>query len=66
MALRASVPIIPMYIRPKTHWYDRRTVVIGKTVYPNKLCSKKMPSTADIEAITKVLAENLAKCKNAK
>lgn len=66
MALRASVPIIPMYIRPKKHWYDRRTVVIGETVYPNKLCSKKMPSTADIEAITKVLAENLAKCKNAK
>ena len=66
MALRASVPIIPMYIRPKKHWYDRRTVVIGETVYPNNLCSKKMPSTADIEAITKVLAENLAKCKNAK
>lgn len=66
MALRASVPIIPMYIRPKKHWYDRRTVVIGEKVYPNNLCSKKMPSTADIEAITKVLAENLAKCKNAK
>lgn len=66
MALRAGVPIIPMYIRPKTHWYDRRTVIIGETLYPSKLCSKKMPSTADIEAITKVLAENLAKCKNAK
>lgn len=66
MALRAGVPIIPMYIKPKTHWYDRITVVIGETVYPSKLCTKKMPSVADTENITKVLAENLARCKEAK
>jgi len=66
MALRAGVPIIPMYIKPKAHWYERRTVIIGETVYPSELCSKKMPSIADIENITAVLANNLASCKNSK
>lgn len=65
MALRAGTPIVPMYIRPKKHWYSRKVVVIGETIYPSEICPKKMPNTADIENITKILADGLAKCKNA-
>lgn len=30
MALRARTPIIPVYLRPKTHWWQRLVVVIGE------------------------------------
>lgn len=30
MALRAGTPIVPIYIRPKKHWWERLTVVIGE------------------------------------
>lgn len=66
IALMAGVPIIPMYIKPKAHWYDRQAVVIGETIYPSKLCTKKIPGIADTEAITKMLAEKLTDCKNGK
>lgn len=63
MALRAGVPIIPMYIVPKKHWYNRSTVIIGNEVNPKDYCTKKMPSTADIQNITDVLAAELNRCK---
>lgn len=62
IALQAGVPIVPMHICPKKHWYERQTVVVGETVYPSKLCAKKFPSTSDIENITKVLAEEMNRC----
>ena len=63
MALRAGVPIIPMHSAPKKHWYSRSTVIIGKTVNPKDYCTKKMPSTADIQTITDILAAELNRCK---
>lgn len=63
MALRAGVPIIPMHIAPKKHWYSRSTVIIGNEVNPKDYCAKKMPSTADIQNITDVLAKELNRCK---
>lgn len=63
MALKANVPIIPMHIRQRAHWYDRQTVVIGKAICPAEICKKKLPSTADIANITDILAKELARCK---
>ena len=63
MALRAGVPIVPMHIAPKKHWYNRSIVIIGKTINPKEYCTKKMPSTADIQNITNVLAAELNRCK---
>ena len=65
MAMKAGVPIVPMHIRPRTHWYERKTVVIGKTVDPRDYCQKKMPSTADIRLVTEALAEEMRRCKKA-
>jgi len=64
MALRANVPIIPMHIHAKKHWYSRQVVVIGKTINPSEYCQKKMPSTGDIKAISQALMEQLNLCKN--
>lgn len=63
LALQGGVPIVPMYIKPKKHWYERQVVVIGETIMPKALCTKKMPGTADIENITKVLADAMLQCK---
>lgn len=62
MALQAGVPIVPMYIAPMERWYKRRSVVIGEPIYPQALCSKKIPSTADIQKISDILAAEMNRC----
>ena len=66
MALRAGVPIIPMYICKRNHWYERLTVVIGKTIYPSQMITKKIPSTADIERISDALMQEMNRCSGKK
>lgn len=65
IALQAGVPIVPMHILPRSAWYKSRTVIIGNEINPQKFCTKKIPSTADINNITQALAEELDRCKNA-
>ena len=62
MALQAGVPIYPMHIYPREKWYKPRTVVIGDPIEPNKLCTRKIPSTADIQNISNILMEEMNKC----
>lgn len=63
IALQAGVPIVPMHIYPKKHWYSRRTVVIGKTIDPKEHFQKKFPSTADIDRVSQILLEEMNCCK---
>lgn len=63
MALQADVPIVPMHIIPKKKWYHRRRVVIGTTLYPKAMVTKKIPSTADINRITDALMEEMNRCR---
>lgn len=62
MALQAGVPIIPMYIKPRSKWYKAREVVIGDPIHPSELCTKKIPSTADIQKISDILAAEMNRC----
>lgn len=62
MALQAGVPIVPMYIKPQPKWYKGRDVVIGEPIYPSELCTKKIPSTADIQKISDILAAEINCC----
>lgn len=62
IALQAGVPIIPMHILPRKHWYSRRKVVIGKTIDPKAYIEKKFPSTADIDRVSRVLLEEMNRC----
>lgn len=62
MALQAEVPIYPMHVYPREKWYKPRVVVIGDPIYPNRLCSRKIPSTADINNISNILIEEMNKC----
>ena len=62
IALQAGVPIVPMYICPQKRWYQRRVVVIGETIEPQKHILKKFPSTEDIENISKMLMDEMNRC----
>ena len=62
IALQAGVPIIPMHIQPKKHWYSRRVVVIGEPIDPRKYIQKKFPSTADIQQVSELLMEQMNRC----
>lgn len=62
IALQAGVPIVPMHIRPREHWYSRRVVVIGQPLDPKTYIQKKFPSTADIDRVAQILAEEMNRC----
>lgn len=62
LALQANVPIIPMYIQPRKHWYQRWVVVIGQPILPRDYITKKIPSTGDIANLTKIVFEEMNRC----
>lgn len=62
MALQAGVPIVPMYIEPQKKWYKGRNVVIGEPIDPKAICTKKIPSTADIQNLSDILAAEINRC----
>ena len=62
IALQAGVPIVPMYLCPAKHWYSRRMVVIGKTIDPKEHIQKKFPSTADMDRLAQMVAEEMNRC----
>lgn len=62
MATQAGVPIVPMYICHNTRWYQRRRVIVGNTIDPKTICTRKLPSTADIAKITDALYSEMQRC----
>lgn len=62
MALQAGVLIYPMFIHQKKKWYHRRVVVIGDPIDPKALCTRKIPTTADIERISNILMDEMNRC----
>lgn len=66
IALRAGVPIVPMYgSRKKTPWYRPTTVVIGEPLDCCEYCKKKMPTMAEIEAASAALLDRMEECRKA-
>ncbi len=41
MAVRSRKPIVPVYLKPRKHWYSRLTVAIGEPVDVNSLGNKQ-------------------------
>lgn len=62
MSLQAGVPIIPMYLCPRKHWYNRRVTIIGNAVNPRDYIKNKFPSTQDIEKVSMILMEEMNRC----
>lgn len=64
MALQAGVPLVPMVLGTRPHWYARRPVIVGDAIDPAAFCTKKMPSMKDIETITEALLDELRRCQD--
>ena len=56
MAMRARAPIVPVYIKPKKHWYDRLVMVVGERVDVAEKCAS-MRGVAGLEAAAASLRE---------
>lgn len=63
MALQADVPIIPMYTQKRSHWYQRKRIVIGDPVHCKDRLQKKIPSMKDMERISEALRQAMDACR---
>lgn len=63
IALRANVPIIPMYTEKRKHWYERRTIVVGDSIDCRVFCTAKIPSLSDMERLSAEVANRIAACR---
>lgn len=64
IALRAGVPVVPVYSRRRKHWWQRRTVVVGRPFDLSEACGKPLPTIADLAALTESLHARLSACKD--
>ncbi|MBQ1615990.1 MAG: 1-acyl-sn-glycerol-3-phosphate acyltransferase [Ruminococcus sp.] len=62
MAMRAKVPIVPVYIRAHEPRFSRLKIVIGEAVDINKQFDSR-PSMSDIEKVTQQLFEKESQLK---
>lgn len=63
MAVRAGVPIVPVYVQKREKWYRRVRVAIGEPVDVKAMYAEK-PTFSRIEEIASVLHETEEKLKN--
>ena len=64
LAVKAGVPIIPVYLSQREHWWQRKVVVIGDSFDPKEKCQKKFPSMQDIDAMTEELLLEMKQLKD--
>jgi len=59
MAIRAGVPIIPVYVPAKKRWFRRTPIVIGEAYYP--FVEERKPTLEDYRMVTKDLMQRIGK-----
>ena len=59
ISMQSKRPIVPVYLKPRTHWYSRLKAVVGEPVDITALCGG-MPAFSKIEEITRLLREREA------
>ena len=62
MAIRAGVPILPIFIPAKKRWFRRTPVVIGKAYYP--FVEDRKPTLEDYRSVTNELMERIGKLED--
>ena len=63
IALRAGVPIIPVYTEKRSNIFKRKLVIVGKDFNCSDYCAKKFPSVADLNLAAEELYEKMEECK---
>lgn len=59
MAMQSGCPIVPLYIRPRRHWYSRLRTVVDEPIDVDRLCAG-MPAFQKIDAVTRHLQKRVA------
>ncbi len=54
MSLRSGKPVVPIYIRKRSHWYERLHIVIGEPFDVKRMYGDR-PTLAQIESAAKAL-----------
>ncbi len=63
IATQADVPVLPMYIVKRKHWWERYRLIIGDPFYWKDHCGKKRPGMKDMENMTALLEEKYEECR---
>ena len=64
LASQTGAPIIPAYSLKPKHWYNRRTVVVGKPFRISDYTNHKFLSVPEMDEIAKALIDKINECKN--
>ena len=56
MALQGQRPIVPVYLKPRAHWWQRQRIAVGEPIDIIALYGKR-PTMKEIEAISELLYE---------
>ena len=59
LANQAGVPIVPCYSLKQKHWYNRRTVVVGKPFNVSDYTNKRFMSVAEMDKLAENLMEHI-------
>ena len=59
ISMQSKRPIVPVYIKPRKHWYSRLEAVVDEPVDITEMCGG-MPAFSKIEEITRLLREREA------
>lgn len=63
MSVLCEADILPIYIAPRDHWYQRRVVVIGDRINPKQYISSKLPTLTEIQHLTDIIRQQEIKLK---
>lgn len=63
IAIQADVPIIPMFIIQRKHFWQRYRLVIGDPFYWRDHTEKARPSLKEIEGMTEILEREYEACR---
>ncbi len=63
LASQTGVPIIPAYSLKPKHWYNRRTIVVGKPFRISDYTDRKFLTVSQMDEIAKALLEKINECK---
>jgi len=64
LAAKADVPIIPMYLSPRKHWYERSTIIVGDKIRCSDYTKRAMPSMKEMKELNQLLFDRMLECRH--
>ena len=65
MAARANVPIVPVHIEKREHWWQRERIALGKPIYISEVTDRRLPNKQDTEKVIELMESRYGECRAA-